>query len=78
MSNPTRIANKTQWALQDIAAASARARRACTILADRNEQKFMDPLLSIQVQRIADALNAIEVTAIRAQHGEYEQKHKRE
>ena len=78
MGRKTRVANKTQWSLQDIIASCKKAHRAALVITDRNERKFMDPLLSIQAQRITDALNAIEIAAIRAQHGEYEQERKRE
>jgi len=72
MSNPTRLANKTQWALADVTAACARGKRALMAMRERNE-KLMDPMMSIQITALADVLAKIEVTTVRAQHGEYVQ-----
>lgn len=71
MVTRTRVANKTQWALQDILASLAAARRAAKALQERNEQKIMDPLIAMYLCHLADALSRIEVTTVRAQHGEY-------
>jgi len=71
MGRKTRLANKTQWALQDVVCELRSAREAYQGLRDRNEQKFMDPILSLYLQRLVDALARIEVTVVRAQHGEY-------
>lgn len=71
MATKTRIANKTQWALQDILAELGQARRAMRSLQERNEQKLMDSLVAMHLQRLSEALGRIEVTTIRAQHGEY-------
>ena len=71
MATKTRIANKTQWALQDILAELNQARRAMRALQERNEQKLMDPLVAMHLQRLSEALARLEVTTIRAQHGEY-------
>ncbi len=67
----TRLANKTQWALLDILADLSQARREAQALQVRNEQKIMDPLIAVHLHRLGDALGRIEVTTIRAQHGEY-------
>ncbi len=72
MARQTRIANKTQWALQDITAAFLRGKRILTALRTRNE-KLMDPMIANQVTQLGDVLASIEVTTVRAQHGEYEQ-----
>lgn len=71
MGRKTRLANKTQWALQDVVCELKAAHAAAQGLQKRNEQKFMDPITSIYLQRLVDALARIEVTVVRAQHGEY-------
>jgi len=71
MGRKTRLANKTQWALQDVICELHSAREATQGLRNRNEQKFMDPITSMYLQRLVDALARIEVTVVRAQHGEY-------
>ena len=71
MATKTRIANKTQWALLDILADLGQARRALREIQARNEQKLMDPLVTMHLHRLSEALGRIEVTTIRAQHGEY-------
>lgn len=72
MSTKTRIANKTQWSLQDIIALVAKARRSYCIARDRNEQKYMDQIMTIELSRVGDALNDIDRIARLAQNGEYE------
>ncbi len=72
MARTTRIANKTQWALADVTAACARGKRALTAMRTRNE-KLMDPMMALQITSLADVLAVIEVTTVRAQHGEYVQ-----
>lgn len=71
MAKPTRLANKTQWALQDILAELAEARRALRGIQSRNEERIMDPIISMHLQRLTSALARVEVTTVRAQHGEY-------
>ncbi len=75
MSTKTRIANKTQWSLQDIIALVAKARRSYGIARDRNEQKYMDQIMTIELSRIGDALNDIDRIARLAKNGEYEGDH---
>lgn len=72
MARMTRIANKTQWALQDVTAACARGKRALTAMRTRNE-RLLDPMMGVQITVLADVLAKIEVTTVRAQHGEYVQ-----
>ncbi len=72
MSTKTRLANKTQWSLQDIIALCAKARRSYRIAFDRNENKFMDQILTSELARIGDALGDMERTARLALNGEYD------
>lgn len=72
MSTKTRIANKTQWSLADIIALTAKARRSYRIARDRNEQKGMDQIITLELSRIGDALNDIDRIARLAQNGEYD------
>ena len=71
MATKTRVANKTQWALLDILAAVRQAHAELAAIEDRNEQKVMDPVIGMYLCHLEGALRKIEVTAIRAQHGEY-------
>lgn len=72
MTPKTRLANKTQWALQDIAADCKAIRRdwaKAIAMAERN----LDPAMMAVLARMAERLGAIETKAVRALHGEYEQ-----
>lgn len=55
-----RIPNKTKAALENIMALAARGRRLYDTALDRNEQKFMDPILSITLARLGDVLEDIQ------------------
>ncbi len=68
----TRIANKTQWALQDITSDCKALRRdwnKAMCMAERN----LDPAMMHILARLIERVGAIESKAIRALHGEYEQ-----
>ena len=70
MATPTRIANKTQWALDDIVAACMNARdawRLCQEIAERR----LDPILLAKLGRISDDLARIETLAREARQGRY-------
>lgn len=72
MAREIRLANKTQWALQDITSrckdASRRWERAMT-MAERN----LDPAMMMLLGRIRDDIAVIERKAIKALAGEYDQ-----
>ena len=72
MTTKTRIANKTIWSLEDIEASCLKARRALKIALDRAENKFMDPILILELARVGDALSDIERTARDARQGKYQ------
>lgn len=70
MATPTRLANKTLWALDDIVAAVLEARaawRGCQEFAERR----MDAGLLARLGRISDALAKIESAARDARQGKY-------
>ena len=70
MATPTRIANKTIWALEEIIAAvlSARAAwRTCQEIAERR----MEPALLAKLGRLSDDLARIETLAREARQGKY-------
>lgn len=69
---PARLANRTQWSLQDIAAAVARGKNHLQALRDRNNT-LMDPLIAVHLMNLTEVLSTIEVTAILARTGEYKQ-----
>lgn len=71
MPTPTRIANKTQWALQDVLVALKAARGSVQAIQERNEGKLMDPVLAMYLFHLLESLAKIEITTVRAQHGEY-------
>lgn len=70
MATPTRIANKTIWALEDIVAAALNARGAWRACHER-AQRIMDPLLLARLGTISDELAKIETTAREARQGRY-------
>ena len=70
MATPTRLANKTIWAMEEIIAASLNARAAWRICQER-AQRTMDPLLLARLGDISDALARIETTAREARAGRY-------
>jgi hypothetical protein len=78
MSNkqPARLANRTQWALQDIVAACARGKRHLDAMRERNNA-LMDPLMAVHLSHLSDVLATIEVTTVLASTGEYRQELKR-
>lgn len=73
MATPTRIANKTRWALDDIIVHQCRAIEAARQIMQRNEQKFMDPMIAMQLARLSDALSSIKAIAVLAKQGDYDQ-----
>ena len=67
----TRLPNKTQWALQDIASRCKDARRRwekAMAMAERN----LDPALMQVLARLRDDIGAIENKARDALHGDYD------
>lgn len=70
MATPTRLANKTIWALEEIIVAAMNARSAWRICQEIAEQR-MDPVLLARLGRISDALSRIETTAREARQGRY-------
>lgn len=72
MARETRLANKTQWALQDITLrckdASRRWDKAMS-MAERN----LDPAMMMLLGRIRDDIAVIERKAICALNGDYDQ-----
>ena len=70
MATPTRLANKTQWALDDITAAAINARSAWRICQEIAERR-MDATMLANLGRISDYLARIESTAREARAGRY-------
>jgi hypothetical protein len=70
MATPTRLANKTQWALDDIIAADLDARAAWRICQEQAMRR-MNPLLLAKLGTISDDLARIETTAREARQGRY-------
>ncbi len=58
-----RIPNKTRASLENIIAMTARGRRFYQTALDRNEQKFMDPILTMSLARMGDVIDDIQRTA---------------
>lgn len=70
MPSKTRLANKTIWALEDIAA-RCQAARARWEQAMRLSEERMDPLMMLLLARLRDDLAEIERMAKDARHGDY-------
>lgn len=70
MTSKTRLANKTQWALQDILDETAAASRQWQKAMERAEEK-MDLSLIHALARMRDNLAVIERKATDALKGEY-------
>ena len=70
MATPTRLANKTMWALEDVIASCLNARAAWRICQER-AQRTMDPLLLAKLGTISDELAKIETLAREARQGRY-------
>lgn len=71
MATKTRLANKTAWALEDIIALNAEARRYLDVALDRIEEHSMDPILLMALGRVSNALAKADVKARDARNGEY-------
>ena len=71
MATKTRIANKTAWALEDIIALNAEARRNIDLALRRVEDKLMDPILLLALGRVSNALAKAEAKARDARNGDY-------
>lgn len=70
MATPTRLANKTIWALDEIIAGALAARsawRKCQAIAEQR----LDPHLLANLARISDHLARIESTARDARQGKW-------
>lgn len=70
MPSPTRLANKTIWAIEDITAAARGARRALD-RAVAHSRRTMDPVLLACLLDLSTELAAIERTARDARQGSY-------
>lgn len=70
MATPTRLANKTIWALEEIIAGCLTSRAAWRIVLDR-AQRTQDPLLLAKLALVSDELAKIETTAREARAGRY-------
>ena len=70
MATPTRIANKTIWALEEIIAGALAARAAWRICQEIAERR-MDPVLLAGLGRISDHLAMIETRVREARQGRY-------
>ncbi len=73
MPTKTRVANKTQWALDDILKRVRLGREAYKAMLDRNHRKLMDPLIAIELSVLIDALTDIDRITRLALQGDYEQ-----
>jgi hypothetical protein len=73
MPSRTRLPNKTQWALQDMLVEHAKAIDALRVILNRNETKFMDPMIAMQLARLSEALGRIQAITVMAQNGMYAQ-----
>jgi hypothetical protein len=71
MASKTRVANKTLWALEDLAAATAVAWDAWRICQER-AKKLMDPLLLASLGDVSEQLGRIERKVRMARAGEYQ------
>ena len=72
MAREIRLANKTQWALQDITSRSKDATRRwhkAMAMAERN----LDPAMMLLLGLLRDDIAFIERTAIHALNGDYDQ-----
>jgi hypothetical protein len=71
MATKTRLPNKTAWALEDMIALNAEARRYLDVALDRLEERLMDPILLMALGRVSNALAKSDVKAREARQGEY-------
>lgn len=70
MSRQTRLANKTIWALEDIAGRCMGAKAHWRRAMDKAERD-LDPAMMLLLARLRDDLGEIERIAQEARHGEY-------
>ena len=73
MPTKTRLANKTQWALDDTLKQVRIGRTAARSMLDRNRTKIMDPLMAMELSVLIDALTDIDRITRLALQGDYEQ-----
>lgn len=73
MPTKTRVANKTQWALDDTLKQVRIGRTAARSMLDRNRTKIMDPLIAMELSVLIDALTDIDRITRLALQGDYEQ-----
>lgn len=73
MPTKTRVANKTQWALDDTLKQVRIGRTAARSILDRNRTKLMDPLIAMELSVLIDALTDIDRITRLALQGDYEQ-----
>lgn len=72
MTRKTRLANKTQWALQDITVACKETRVHYKAAMKRAEND-VDPAMMLLLAKILERVTKIERKAILALQGEYEE-----
>lgn len=70
MSTPTRLANKTIWALEDVLALCHQARSTWLVAMDRAEGRI-DPVMMALLARLRDDLSEIQRVAQDARAGKY-------
>lgn len=70
MARPTRLANKTIWAIEDILA-RVRTARGRWDKAMQQAERNVDPTMMLLLARLRDDLAEIERLARDARHGEY-------
>lgn len=71
MATKTRLPNKTAWALEDMIALNAEARRNLDIALKRIEERTMDPILLLALSKVSNALAKMDAKARDARQGEY-------
>jgi hypothetical protein len=75
VSTPTKLANKTIWAIEDALAGCANVRRSLRTALDRAENKNMDPVLILALAHLSEHLTEVERILRDARHGRYEDTH---
>jgi hypothetical protein len=75
MATKTRLPNKVGWALEDMIALNAEARRNLDIALRRIEERTMDPILLLALGRVSNALAKSDAKARDARQGEYRDEH---
>jgi hypothetical protein len=66
------------WALEDMIALNAEARRNLDVALKRIEERSMDPILLLALGRVSNALAKSDVKAREARQGEYKDERNRD